>query len=82
MLRRRSFPVDPARQEVVKFLPNWPPFRGETVLVDGDRCTVTRARVRWREPGVWEIRKLRVRRIGRGAPAGPMGARGWPLGSL
>lgn len=77
---RRSSPVDPSRQQVVKFFPAMPPRCGETVLVDGDRCRVTRVKVRWREPGVWEIRKLRVKRIGRGGPAGRVRGRGWPLG--
>lgn len=58
---RRSFRVDPTVQRVVKFLPTAPPRRGEAILVDGVRCEVTRAVVRWREPGVWELRRLRAR---------------------
>lgn len=60
---RRARWVHPDRQKVVKFLPNNPPRRGDTVLVDGERCRVLRCRVKWRDPGVWTIvgRGIKVR---------------------
>lgn len=52
--------VDPGRQQIVKFMPSFPPRRGEYVLVDGVRCVVTSCRVRWDGPR-WTIISLRVR---------------------
>jgi len=56
----RSRRVDPLVQRVVKFWPNNPPRRGDIVLVDGERCRVTRAKVSWvgRE---WTLHKLKVK---------------------
>ena len=63
--------VHPATHEIFKFLPNSPPRRGDIVLVDGERCKVLRAKVRWpysREVGErgrqWEI-------YGKGVKVGP-----------
>jgi hypothetical protein len=53
--------VHPSRQEIVKILPASPPRRGEFVLVDGERCRVTRCRI-IHTGNVWEIRSLRVRK--------------------
>lgn len=61
--------VDPTVQEVFKFFPNLPPYRGESILVDGVRHRVTYCRVSWREPGVWTIRRLRARPVGWWLPA-------------
>lgn len=56
----RSRRVDPSVNRVVKFRPTSPPARGDIVIVDGERCRVTRARVSWDGPR-WTIRLLRVR---------------------
>lgn len=46
--RRRSRRwVHPSTHEIFKLLPNNPPVRGDTVLVDGERCRVIRSRVTW-----------------------------------
>lgn len=39
--------VHPRTHEIVKFLPTNPPERHDIVLVDGVRCEVLRAKVRW-----------------------------------
>lgn len=56
----RSQKVDPAVQRVFKFTPSMPPYRGEVVLVDDQRCHVTRCRVSWDGPR-WTIKSLRVK---------------------
>ena len=53
--------VDFRAEEVVKLTPSSSPQRGEHILVNGERCRVTRCKVSWREPGVWTIRTLRVK---------------------
>ena len=61
---RRSFDAMPAVRDgdTFKFMPKNPPHRGEVVLIRGERCVVTRARVRWDGPR-WELLRLRVRRL-------------------
>lgn len=54
--------VDPTTQRVVKILPNNPPRRGETLVVDGARVKVVRSRVLW-EGRQWTIRSLRVHNV-------------------
>jgi hypothetical protein len=39
--------VHPDTHEIVKFLPNDPPERGDRVLVDGLRCRVLACPVEW-----------------------------------
>lgn len=46
--------------DTFKFHPKNPPYRGEYVLIRGERCVVTRVRVRWDGPR-WELLKLRVK---------------------
>lgn len=52
--------VDPSIQRVVKFFPSIPPVRGDVVLVDDERCRVTRCKVAWDGPR-WTIRSLYVK---------------------
>lgn len=47
-------------QEVFKFFPNEPPHRGSIVVVDGERCRVTRAKVTWDGPR-WTLHRLKVK---------------------
>ena len=52
--------VDLTRERVVTFMPNNPPRRGDIVLVSGERCRVTRAKVTWN--GLeWTLHLLRVK---------------------
>jgi hypothetical protein len=56
--RRRARRVHPTTHEIVKFLPDMPPRRGDLVAVDGERCRVVRSRVQWngnhwRLVGLW-----------------------------
>ncbi len=65
MLRRldetvRGWKVDLDQQEVVKFLPHNPPMVGDVVLVDGERCRVSSATIKWDGPR-WELLGLRVK---------------------
>ena len=61
--------IDPLSQEVFKFLPNNPPARGETILVDGVRHRVTRCKIKWakdQEPDGrrrWTILSLRAKEL-------------------
>lgn len=59
---RRARWVRPDTHDVVKFSPSSPPRRGEYVLVDGVRCLVLRAKVRW-DGARWKIqgKGLKVR---------------------
>lgn len=54
--------IDPTKQEVFKLLPKSPPMRGERILVDDVRCTVTYCRTKWNGP-IWTIRSLRVKEL-------------------
>lgn len=71
-MKARAKWIDPTAHEIVKFLPSMPPDRGESVLVDGLRHRVVRAKVEW-SPGPdpytrnWKLRKLKVRPVHGGA---------------
>lgn len=53
--------IDPTNHSVVKLFPANPPAKREIVLVDGERCVVTRVRVEW-EGARWTLTDLRVRK--------------------
>lgn len=60
----RALRCDPSVQCIVKFWPHIPPERGDIVIVDGVRCRVTRAKVRYQnpdEPCEWTLHKLYVK---------------------
>lgn len=61
-MRFRSQQVDPAAHECIKFFPSIPPRRGDEILVDGQRCRVTKCVVDW-EGYDWRIRTLKVQRM-------------------
>ncbi len=59
---RRGERVDVTTQETVKFFPLNPPRKHEIVLVDGRRCRVTRAKVKW-DGDRWTLLDLRVKPV-------------------
>jgi len=62
----RGWKVDLTAQEVVKFWPNNPPPHvGEIVLIDGERCRVASATIKWDGPR-WTLLGLRVKDAGEG----------------
>lgn len=64
LLRRRDRRrVHPSTHRIVKFMPTNPPSKGDTVLVDGERCRVVKAKVGW-EGRVWTIRSMVVEPLG------------------
>lgn len=58
--RPRARWVDLGREEVHKFIPSSPPYRGDVVLVDDERCRVVKAVVDW-QGRQWTVRRLKVR---------------------
>lgn len=52
--------MDASVDVVVKFFPTNPQRRGEVVLVNDERCRVTRCRVAWDGP-TWTIKLLKVK---------------------